>query len=97
VESPIFLFAQSTQRKRSEALAQYLASAPLVIVADSFQSIYTDKADLILPIQALYETRATLTSVENYAQVSPGVSLNHPNQRSIHRGGELVAGPLKLL
>ncbi len=96
-KGPIFLFAQSTQRKRSEALAQYLASAPLVIVADSFQSIYTDKADLILPIQALYETRSTLTSVENYAQVSPGVSLNHPNQRSIHRGGELVAGPLKLL
>jgi NADH dehydrogenase/NADH:ubiquinone oxidoreductase subunit G len=96
-QGPIFVFGQTTQNLKDPAFAEYLATAPLVVVADSFASIYSEQADIVLPLTPLYETRASLTNIENLQQVSPGVQVHHPNHKIVERGGDLVAGSLRLL
>ncbi len=97
-KGPVFLFSQTTQNGMPRELEEYLKKAPFVIVADSMNSnLVNHRADAVLPLVPLYETRATLTNLLGLRQVSEGVHLNHPNVASVRRGGEAVASALRLL
>jgi len=96
-QNGIFFFTQRTQNEINPKLVKYLKSSPFLVLADSFQSELSEVADVILPLTPLYESQATLTSLEGYRQTSAGVKIDHPNYDYLHRGGEVVPATLKLL
>jgi NADH dehydrogenase/NADH:ubiquinone oxidoreductase subunit G len=96
-QGPVFFFGQRTQNVLNSDLAEYLARAPFVIVADSFATSLSERADVVLPVMPLYESESTLTSLENHRQFSKGIHVEHPNVPDLHRGGPLVNPSLRLL
>ncbi len=94
---PVFVFGQSTQRTLPENFVNYLKQAPFVVVADSLRGPLTDIANVVLPLETLYEARFTTTNIGNLRQDSRGIQLHHPNYQSLERGGNLVSSTLQLL
>lgn len=96
-KGPVFYFGQTNARSIDDTFAYYLSQAKALVVADSFQSKLLEKAEVVLPLTPMYESKMTLTSVENYRQFSPGIHIHHPNVPSIERGGEILNPALRLL
>jgi len=94
---PVFYFGQRTQNELPRELAQYLLKAPFLVVADSFRSELTERAQVVLPLTPLYESEATATNLENHRQASRGIHLRHPNLPALTRGGPVVQPSLRLL
>ncbi len=95
---PVFVFAQSTQRKLPKNFVNYLKQAPFVVIADSQSGKLSDLANVVLPLELLYETKFTATNVGNLRQVSEGVQIRNPNYPAIQRGSTTVVSPtLQLL
>jgi NADH dehydrogenase/NADH:ubiquinone oxidoreductase subunit G len=96
-KGPVFFFTQTTQNALSPQVASFVSKANFLVVADSFRSELTDKANIVLPLVPLYETPATFTNLENRRQKSAGVNISHPNIEDLARGGALVNPSLRLL
>ena len=96
-KGPVFYFGQTNARPLDETFAYYLSQAKALVMADSFTSKLVDKAEIVLPLNPLMESKMTLTSVENYRQHSNGIRIHHPNVPSIERGGEILNPALRLL
>lgn len=96
-KGPVFYFGQRSQNAINPALLKYLSQASFLVVADSFESEISKLASVILPLTPLYESSSTLTNIENFKQVSPGIQINHPNYAYLHRGGGLVNPSLRLI
>jgi NADH dehydrogenase/NADH:ubiquinone oxidoreductase subunit G len=93
----VFYFGQKNQNPVSKELTSYLKNAPYLIVADGFASELSDAADCVMPLNPVYESKATFTSLEGYRQLSEGVRLDHPNYEYLHRGGDVVPASLRVL
>ncbi len=96
-QAPIFFFSQRTQNELPKSLVEYLSTSPFLIVADSFKSVLSEKASVVLPLTPLYESQSTLTNLENRRQISKGIRIQHPNIEELHRGGPLVNPSLRLI
>lgn len=95
---PLFVFGQSTQNKKNSALVKYVESAPYVVLVDSFLSPLSDNSNIILPIDALYESKSSFTNVLGMRQTSSGVHLHHANLPALRRGTDSpVSASLKLI
>lgn len=91
------LFKQSSEERSCSKVTEYLAKQGFVVVSNSHRCDHCDEGNILLPVQPLWETKASLTNVENYRQNSAGIDIHHPNYPAISRGGELVSPALKLL
>jgi hypothetical protein len=96
-QGPVFVFSQSTQNPLPANFVNYLKQAPFIVVADSLRGVLTDMAQVVLPLEPLYEARFTATNFGNRRQESAGIQLHHPNYASLERGGSLVSPTLQLL
>ena len=96
-KGPVFFVNQSTQNSIAPELLAYLSKAPFLVVADSFDSELTKIANVVLPLTPLYETSATLTSVEGIRQLSKGIHIEHPNVPSLKRGDQFISPALRLI
>ena len=96
-QGPVFYFGQRTQNPPSKELVEYLRRAPFLVVADSFASELTERADVVLPLTPLYESEFTATNLENRRQKSKGIHIHTPNTPAIDRGGPLVSPSLRLI
>jgi ferredoxin len=96
-KGPVFYFGQRTQNAMPRELVEYLSKAPFLVVADSFRSELSDKAQVVLPLTPLYESESTATNLENRRQSSRGIHLGHPNLPELKRGGPVVQPSLRLL
>lgn len=96
-KGPVFYFGQSNDKPIDETFGYYLVQAKSLVVADSFKNKLLEKAEVALPLTPLYESKMTMTSVENRRQHSKGIHLHHPNVPSIERGGEVLNPALRLI
>jgi NADH dehydrogenase/NADH:ubiquinone oxidoreductase subunit G len=97
-KGPVFVFGQSTQLQKSEAFANYLKAAPFVVLVDSFLTSWSEFANVVLPVEALYESHCHLTNLLGIKQNSKGVQIRHANLTQLSRGSESPINPsLKLI
>lgn len=92
-KGPVFVFGQTTQVAKSEVFANYLKKAPFVVLADSFVNPWSDFANVILPVEALYESHCHLTNLLGIKQVSKGVQIRDANLKQLNRGSENPINP----
>ncbi len=97
-KGPVFVFGQTSQNAKNTAFTEYLKKAPFVVLVDSFESAWSEIADVILPVEPLYESDMTLTNLFNMKQEAHGIQIHHPNYPTIRRGAPSPVSPsLKLL
>jgi NADH dehydrogenase/NADH:ubiquinone oxidoreductase subunit G len=97
-KGPVFVFGQTSQNAKNTAFTEYLKKAPFVVLVDSYASAWSEIADVILPIEALYESHMNLTNLFNMKQEAQGIQIQHPNYPSIRRGSPSPVNPsLKLI
>jgi NADH dehydrogenase/NADH:ubiquinone oxidoreductase subunit G len=92
-KGPVVVFGQTSNLAKNTALTEYLKKAPFVVVVDSFSSAWTETADVVLPIEPLFESDMTLTNLFNMKQESRGIQIHHPNYESIRRGAPSPVSP----
>jgi NADH dehydrogenase/NADH:ubiquinone oxidoreductase subunit G len=92
-KGPVVVFGQTSQNAKTTALTDYLKKAPFVVLVDSYASPWSEAADVVLPIEPLYESDVTLTNLFNMKQESRGIQIQHPNHESIRRGSPSPVNP----
>lgn len=92
-DGPVMVFGQTTQNAKNAALTEYIRKAPFVVLVDSYASAWSELADVVLPIEPLYESDMTLTNLFNMKQEAHGIQIHHPNHESIRRGAPSPVNP----
>jgi len=92
-KGPVFVFGQTSQTKKSSEFAAYLKAASFVVLMDSFLSSWSEHADIVLPVEALYESHCHLTNILGMKQNSKGVQIRHANLSGLSRGSESPVNP----
>ncbi len=97
-KGPLFIGAQKLKQDYSKEFLDYVKSAPFVVVMDAIESELSALADIVLPVEAFYDSRAHATNLLNMKQLSKGVSIQHPSIESIRTGSESpVSASLSLI
>ncbi|MEO5666907.1 MAG: 2Fe-2S iron-sulfur cluster-binding protein [Bdellovibrionota bacterium] len=90
---PVAVFGQTTQNAKNTALTEYLKKAPFVLLVDSYSSAWSELANVVLPVEPLYESDMMVTNLFNMKQESRGIQIHHPNHVSIRRGTPSPVNP----
>ena len=95
---PVFIAAQKLKDDYHKEIIEYVNEAPFIVAVESFESELTERADIVLPVEAFYDSKAHVTNLLNMKQLSNGVSIQHPSIESIRKGSESpVSASLNLL